>query len=98
MDGGYDFLAHCTPGLVLRTRDRREARITVVDRDARLIRGEVTMMGDCAWRPDGVYLEAPFGAPGPLDLMPPGPAPAPTQRRVKVADQISAEARGFCCD
>ncbi len=100
MGGGYDFLAQCTPGLVLRTRDRRDARITAVERDARVIRGEVAMIGACAWRGDGVYLDAPLGAAGPLDLLPPGPdpGPVPVQRRVKVADQISAEGRGFCCD
>lgn len=98
MDGGYDFLAHCTPDQVLRTRDRRDARITAVDRAARVIRGEVAMVGACAWRADGVFLDAPFGAAGPLDLLPPGLDPVPAQRRVKVASQIGREGRAFCCD
>jgi hypothetical protein len=98
MDGGYDFLAHCTVGAVWRTRDRREAKITGIDRVAGIIHGEVGMMGACSWRADGVYADAPFGAAGPLDLVPPATGPAAMQKRVSVADQINAEGRGFCCD
>ena len=98
MDGGYDFLASCTVGSVWRTRDRREARITEIDRATGIIHGEVGMMGVCSWRADGVYTDAPFGAAGPLDLMPPAAGRTAPQKRVSVADQINREGRGFCCD
>jgi hypothetical protein len=67
----FDFLAFCRPGMTLKTRDRREARILEVDTAAGVIRGEVQMLGACAWRGDGRYRQAPAGAAGPWDLMPP---------------------------
>jgi hypothetical protein len=65
----FDFLAFVHPGMVLKTRDRRDARILAV-MDG-LIHGEVQMMGPCAWCADGRYRDAPAGAAGPWDLMPP---------------------------
>jgi hypothetical protein len=65
-----------------------------------LIHGEVEMHGACVWRADGRYRDAPFGAPGPLDLMPPGSgAPASTgQPRVSLDEALAAGQRLFCCD
>lgn len=98
MAGTHDFLAGCAAGDMLRTRDRRTATITAVDRDAGLIRGEVTMFGACRWRADGIYADSPAGAAGPLDLLPPVRDPAPCQRHVSVIDHLTAESRAFCCD
>jgi hypothetical protein len=100
MSDGYDFLARCTAGAVLRTRDRREATITRIDHERGLLHGEVTMLGLCAWRRDGVYSDAPFGAPGPLDLVPPtqGGPPAGDRKRISISEALTAEARPFCCD
>jgi len=67
----FDFMALCRPGMALKIRDRRDARILAVDLAAGLIRGEVQMMGPCTWRADGRYQDAPAGAAGPWDLMPP---------------------------
>lgn len=98
MDGGYDFLSACSVGEVLRTRDRREATITRIDGDAGLIHGEVTMAGACSWRADGIYRDAPFGAAGPLDLVPPS-VPRPRRgKRTSIADELTGAARMFCCD
>jgi len=95
----FDFLAHCRPGLVLKTRDRREARITAVDREAGLICGEVPMLGACAWRADGRYHRAPAGAAGPWDLMPPAESAASAQRRESLAAALNAEdGNPGCCD
>src|SRR5581483_10724374 len=55
----FDFLAACRPGMVLRTRDRRAARILAVAPETGEIRGEVQMMGACVWRADGRYRDAP---------------------------------------
>ena len=98
MDGGHDFLATCAVGAVLRTRDRREARIARVDRDEGVIHGEVGMFGACRWRADGIYADAPAGAAGPLDLVVPTAGPAVQQKHVSVADQLTGESRAFCCD
>jgi hypothetical protein len=98
MDGEYDFLSACTVGAVLRTRDRREATITGIDRDAGLIHGEVTMIGACRWRRDGVYADAPFGAAGPLDLVRPSEGPVQPRKRTSVTDELAGEGRAFCCD
>jgi hypothetical protein len=101
---GYDFLAHCRPGMVLKTRDRREARITAVDHEAGLISGEVPMLGACAWRVDGRFHKAPAGAAGPWDLMPPAeivPAEggATGQQRQSLAAALNAEdGNPGCCD
>lgn len=98
MGDAYDFLSACVPGTTWRTRDRRDATITGGDPDAGIIHGTVTMFGQCAWRADGVYAEAPFGAPGPLDLVPPVTARPAPQKRVPAVDQSTGEARAFCCD
>ncbi|GAB2176946.1 hypothetical protein [Dongia sp. agr-C8] len=96
----FDFLSHCRPGLVLKTRDRRDARITAVDAAAGLISGEVPMLGACAWRADGRYHRAPGGAAGPWDLMPPAPESAATgQRRESLAAALNADdGNPGCCD
>ena len=64
-----------------------------------LIRGEVEMHGACVWRADGRYRDAPFGAPGPLDLMPPTAEPArPSGLTASIAEALAADSRPFCCD
>jgi hypothetical protein len=98
MGDGPDFIALCRPGLVLRTRDRSEATITRVDAAAGLVHGEVRMFGPCAWRRDGVYKDAPFGAAGPLDLMPPDSAPDAPRRRISMTEALATADRTFCCD
>lgn len=100
MSEAFDFLGSVSPGTTLRTRDRREARISRVAREERLLYGEVQMHGACAWRADGRYRDAPFGAAGPLDLLPPDAAPARIEPRTEsTADALaSGENRGFCCD
>lgn len=94
----FDFLAHCVAGSTWRTRDRREARITRVDPAARLIHGVVGMIGECAWRADGIYAESPLGAAGPLDLLPPAGGPLPPRKQVSAVAQLDGAARTFCCD
>jgi hypothetical protein len=98
MDGRDGFLGAVEVGTVLRTRDRREARITGIDPAAGLIHGEVTMFGACRWRADGIYADAPAGAAGPLDLVVPSSGPAKPQRHVSVTDQLDDQSRAFCCD
>jgi hypothetical protein len=96
----FDFLAFCRPGMVLKTRDRREARILAVEADG-LIRGEVQMMGPCAWRADGRYQDAPGGAAGPWDLMPPktDAEAAPEQVRQSLANALKrGDPNPGCCD
>jgi hypothetical protein len=97
-DVPYDFLSACREGATLRTRDRREARIARIDREAGIIHGEVGMIGACAWRADGIYADAPMGVAGPLDLVPPSSGPAAARKRVSVVDQLNGEGRAFCCD
>ena len=100
MSESFDFLAYCRPGMVLRTRDRREARILAVLPEQGLISGEVRMMGPCAWRGDGRYAGAPAGAAGPWDLMPPVSEEArPEQPRESLAAALEkAETNPGCCD
>ena len=102
MDSGFDLLSVCRAGTVLKTRDRREARIASLDLAAKLIHGEVEMQGPCAWHADGRWRDAPFGAPGPLDLMPPDrtPAgePAPGRATASVKEAFDPANRLFCCD
>jgi hypothetical protein len=99
MDSGYDFVAACKPGMVLRTRDRSEATIVRVSPEDGLVYGEVRMLGACAWRCDGLYRDAPGGAAGPLDLMPPTPEPSPQPRKtVSLKEALDPANRGFCCD
>ena len=96
----FDFLGSVSPGAVLRTRDRREARIGRIARDENLLYGDVQMHGACAWRGDGRYRDAPFGAPGPLDLLPPDAARPRIEPKIESTAEAlaSAENRGFCCD
>jgi hypothetical protein len=82
----------------LRTRDRRAARISRLEPAAGLIHGEVEMQGACVWRTDGRWRDAPFGAPGPLDLMPPEPVAAAAPRTASVKETLGAGNRLFCCD
>ena len=94
----FDFLAYCRPGMVLKTRDRREARITAVA--AGLISGEVQMLGACAWKADGRFHQAPAGAAGPWDLMPPDVGQkAADQPRQSLAEALqSTDGNPGCCD
>ena len=95
----FDFLGYCRPGLVLKTRDRRDARIDAVDAAAGLISGEVQMLGPCRWRADGRFKDAPGGAAGPWDLMPPAAGTAPTQARQSIAEALRrGDANPGCCD
>ena len=96
----FDFLAYCRPGMVLKTRDRREARITAIAPDSGLISGEVRMLGACAWLADGRFHQAPAGAAGPWDLMPPATEGVATeQRRQSLAEALNAEdGNPGCCD
>lgn len=96
----FDFLNYCRPGMVLRTRDRRTARITAVAPDTGLISGEVQMLGGCTWHGDGRFSAAPAGAAGPWDLMPPQTdRPAPEQPRESLAAALqSDEPNPGCCD
>jgi hypothetical protein len=100
MDSGCELLSLCHAGTVLRTRDRRSVRIHHAEPAAGLIHGEVEMHGACVWRADGRYRDAPFGAPGPLDLMPPeSGAPAPSrQPRISLEEALAADHWPFCCD
>jgi hypothetical protein len=99
MPEAHDFLAKTPPGAVLRTRDRREARIERIDAREGLLFGSVQMHGDCVWRADGRFRDAPFGAPGPLDLMSPDAARPVEPKTESMAEALaSGENRGFCCD
>jgi hypothetical protein len=92
-----DLLSACREGMVLRTRDRRAARISWLEPAAGLIHGEVEMRGACVWRADGRWRDAPFGAPGPLDLMPEHVAAAPP-RTASIKEALDAGNPLFCCD
>jgi len=96
----FDFLRFCRPGMVLKTRDRREARITAVAPETGLISGTVQMLGACAWRADGRFRQAPAGAAGPWDLMPPAEVrPDAVQRRESLAEALQSEdGNPGCCD
>jgi len=96
----FDFLALCRPGMTLKTRDRRAARITAVAPETGLISGEVQMLGACAWRADGRFHKAPAGAAGPWDLMPPEADRASAeQRRESLADALrNNDGNPGCCD
>jgi len=98
MPDGFDFLSACSIGTVLRTRDRRAVVITRVDREAGLIHGDVEMLGACSWRANGIYSDAPAGAAGPLDLVPPSAGSSVSAKRTKVADELTEAALLFCCD
>ena len=99
MTASFDFVAACKPGMVLRTRDRSEATIGRVAAEEGLIHGEVHMFGACVWRQDGRFRDAPAGAAGPLDLMPPGAvADAKPRKTVSLKDALDPANRPFCCD
>lgn len=98
MGSSLDLLSICRVGMILRTRDRREARIIRLDPASGLIHGEVTMEGLCAWHADGRWRGAPFGAAGPLDLMPPGEPASPRHATVSVGEALDPANRLFCCD
>jgi hypothetical protein len=86
------------PGGSYRTRDRREVRIERISQQEGLICGEVQMHGPCAWRLDGRYRDAPFGAPGPLDLVPPTEKPAAAPKAASLKEALEGDNRLFCCD
>ncbi|MET1028401.1 MAG: hypothetical protein ABWY00_14625 [Dongiaceae bacterium] len=98
-----DFLHICRPGTILQTRDRREVRITEIDSQRGIISGSVQMMGPCRWRADGRFADAPAGAAGPLDLVPPA---AETRwqesgdgNRASLKEALQdPTTRGSCCD
>jgi len=98
MIAGFDFMAACRPGMVLRTRDRSEATVSRVSDEEGLIYGEVRMFGPCAWRRDGLYRDAPAGAAGPLDLMPPDDTGAKPRKSIALKDALDPANRPFCCD
>jgi hypothetical protein len=86
--------------MVLQTRDRRIARITAVTPETGLISGEVQMLGRCAWRADGRFHEAPAGAAGPWDLMPPATDRSASAQRHEslIAALGENEGNPGCCD
>jgi hypothetical protein len=86
------------PGGTYRTRDRREARIERISQQEGLISGEVQMHGACTWLLDGRYRDAPFGAPGPLDLMPAAAVPAAAPQSASLKESLEGDNRLFCCD
>jgi hypothetical protein len=95
---GFDFLAHCRPGLELRTRDRRRAVIARIDVGERQIHGAVEMIGSCAWHADGRYVDAPCRAAGPLDLTRPASDRPGSPRRASLAEMLDPANRSACCD
>lgn len=99
MSARFDFIAACRPGSAMRTRDRSEVVITAVDAEVGVIHGEVRMFGACAWDRDGRYRDAPAGAGGPLDLMPPeAMAEAKPRKTIALKDALDPASRSFCCD
>ena len=99
MADSADFLSRCQAGMSLATRDRRQARIERVSAAEGLIFGEVPMHGACVWRADGRFRDAPFGAPGPLDLvMPDGPSAPRAPNSASMQEALDAGDRLFCCD
>ena len=99
MTASYDFVAACRPGMVMRTRDRSEATIARIAAGEGLIYGEVRMFGACVWRQDGRYRDAPGGAAGPLDLVPPDAATEIKPRKtIALKDALDPANRPFCCD
>ena len=99
MSTSFDFIAGCRPGAEMRTRDRSGAIISRVDAAEGLIYGEVRMFGPCVWRRDGRYRDAPGGAAGPLDLVPPeAAAEAKPRKTISLKDALDPANRSFCCD
>ena len=97
MSPDLDFFTLCRVGDMVRTRDRRQARITFVSLEDRLIGGEVEMHGACLWHGDGRWRDAPFGAPGPLDLVLPTTA-AGEPRKASIQEALAEGNRLYCCD
>ena len=85
-------------GSTYRTRDRREARIERVAPAEGLVYGEVQMHGPCVWLVDGRYRDAPFGAAGPLDLMPVDTAGGKAPQTASMQEALEGDNRLFCCD
>jgi hypothetical protein len=98
MSVSFDFIAACRPGAAMRTRDRSEAVIIGIDATQGLIYGEVRMFGPCVWQRDGRYRDAPGGAAGPLDLLPPAAAEAKPRKTISLKDALDPASRSFCCD
>lgn len=94
----FDFLTYCRVGQVLRTRGRSEATIGRIAVEDGLIHGEVHMYGPCVWRRDGLFRDAPAGAAGPLDLMPPATASAEPRKTASLSEALDPANRPFCCD
>lgn len=98
MTESFDFISGCRPGMKLRTRGRSEVRITRIDPAEGLVHGEAAMYGDCVWQRDGRYRDAPAGAAGPLDLLPPEPATTTQRKTVSLTEALDPAGRPFCCD
>jgi hypothetical protein len=94
----FDFIAACRAGAALMTRDRRQVRITRLAAEEGLIFGEVAMAGPCAWHRDGRWRDAPAGAAGPLDLMPPPGDGAAKCKTVSMKDALAGDGSAVCCD
>ena len=57
------------------------------------------MHGACLWHRDGRWRDAPFGAPGPLDLVLPAPAAATGEpRKASIEEALAEGNRLYCCD
>ena len=97
MSPDLDFLALCRVGDLFRTRDRRQARITFVSIEDRLIGGDVEMHGACLWHGDGRWRDAPFGATGPLDLVLPAPVVG-EPCKASIQEALAEGNRLYCCD
>ena len=98
MSADIDLLTLCRPGDLLRTADRRQARILFISLENRLIGGEVQMHGPCVWHRDGRWRDAPFGAAGPLDLVPPDATMPAEPRKASVKEALAEGNRHYCCD
>ena len=97
-EAGFDFLGHSRPGTVFATRDRRCATIDRIDVSRGRLHGAVEMEGACCWEADGRYAEAPCGAAGPLDLMPPAIGRRDPPRRAALSEMLDPANRSACCD
>jgi hypothetical protein len=95
---GFDFIAHCKPGMTLLTGDRRSVTVTAVDAAAGLVHGDLQMFGPTSWRADGLWIDAPCGARGLFDLAVPSSEPALAPKRASMAEALDGDNRNFCCD
>ena len=98
MSEGFDFISACRPEMTLRTRGRSEVRITKVDPAEGLVYGDVAMYGACVWHRDGRFRDAPAGAAGPLDLLPPETAASAPRKTISLTEALDPAGRPFCCD